>query len=163
MKIIKVNRGDKLDLNNSALIITLEGCPPCNELKKEFIPLARILEKYKNETAKIYNIDSKIFSKLKIMEVTSFPTILIFKNGILSKTFGDGDGDRSVDNLKQFFISELGLIQTGGAKRKNKSKRNSKRNNTRRGKRNSKCRGKCKCKGTRKCMCNKNCKCKGKI
>ena len=160
MKIIKVNRGDKLDLNNSALIITLEGCPPCNELKKQFTPLAKILEKYKHKTAKIYNIDSQIFSELNIMKVTSFPTIVIFKNKILSKTFGD---NRSVDNLKQFFTSELGLTQTGGAKRKNKSKRNSKRNNTRRGKRNNTRRGKCKCKGTRKCMCNKNCKCKGKI
>jgi len=160
MKIIKVNKGDILDLKNSALIITLEGCPPCNELKEQFTQLATILKKYKNETAKIYNIDSKIFSELKIMEVTSFPTIVIFKNGLLSKTFGD---NRSVDNLKRFFISELGLTQTGEAKRKNKSKRNSKCNNTRRGKRNNTRRGKCKCKGTRKCMCNKNCKCKGKI
>jgi hypothetical protein len=156
MKIIKVNRGDKLDLNNSALIITLEGCPPCNELKKQFTPLAKILEKYKHKTAKIYNIDSQIFSELKIMEVTSFPTIVIFKNKILSKTFGD---NRSVDNLKEFFTSELGLKQTGGAKRKSKSKRNSNSKNKskskRRGKRNNTRRG--------KCMCNKNCKCKGKI
>ena len=166
MQIKVVNQRDKVDLTNSALIITLNGCGPCNELKSRFSDINTQLNKYNNKTAKIYNIDSNIFANLArkkgLTQVTSFPTILIIKNNKVVKTY---DGDRSVNHLKNFFQTELGLTQKGGAK--SKRKRNSKRNNTRSGKciskRMSKRINKCRCKGTRKCMCNKKCKCKSKI
>jgi len=161
MKFIHVHSEDDItQLTNSInankdifLLIYMDGCGPCNQVRPEWKKLENVLHKdlqnpkYKNVVIVDINKDILEKTKTNIKSPVGFPTIMfVSKKGSIQENFEDStipNKNREIDAFVSWIETTLQQntsiktnkktkSQTGGSKRKkrnNKTKKHKKRNN----------------------------------
>jgi len=110
------------------MLIYMEGCGPCNQVRPEWKKLENVLKKYKNDNnVIIVDVDKDLIHKLKNIkkEPDGFPTIIYStKEGNIVENYEDSNitnKDRSIDSFVEwinFKLKENPKKQMGGKTKK---------------------------------------------
>jgi thiol-disulfide isomerase/thioredoxin len=91
---------------NSVVLVWASWCPHCVHAKPEYAKAAKMVKSRGGPNLLCLQHDGERDSEKKAMEVVSkahkvkgFPTVLLFKNGKMVKTFS---GDRTAENFVKF-------------------------------------------------------------
>lgn len=118
------------------LLIYMEGCGPCNQVRPEWKKLENVLHKHvKNPIYKnvvIIDINKDVLEKAKtnIKSPLGFPTItFVSKKGTIQENFEESscpNKNREIDAFVSWIQSKLNTNKSGGTRRKRKNKRSNK-------------------------------------
>ena len=96
--------------NNVFMLVYMEGCGPCNNVRPEWKKLENILKELNNRNdVAIVDVDKDFFEKIKYIQnkkLTGFPTIIyVTKKGKFIENYEDSDvkdKDRSIDSFVEW-------------------------------------------------------------
>lgn len=98
---------------NIFMLIYMEGCGPCNQVRPEWKKLENVLKNYNYKNVVIVDINKDVFDKMKtkIDPPIGFPTIkYISKNGIVQEDFENSNiqnKNREIDAFVDWIHSKL--------------------------------------------------------
>jgi len=142
MVFININKKNENNFKNSLdnllkkdhvfILIYMEGCGPCNQVRPEWEKLKNVLKKYKNnDKIIIIDIDNDSLEKLNSLSPpSSFPTIKYITNkGNIMENYEDSNislKDRSIDS----FVEWIDTKTKNNTIKNNTIKNNTIKNNT---------------------------------
>jgi vacuolar-type H+-ATPase subunit F/Vma7 len=119
--------------NKVFMLVYMEGCGPCNNVRPEWKKLENVLKELNNrDNIAIVDVDKDFFEKIKYVQkkqLSGFPTIIyVTKKGQIIENYEDSNiknKDRSIDSFVEWIKLKMKEdITTKNNKTYKKSKRN---------------------------------------
>jgi vacuolar-type H+-ATPase subunit F/Vma7 len=113
--------------NSVFMLVYMEGCGPCNNVRPEWKKLENVLKELNNRNdVAVVDVDKDLFEKIKYIQnkkLTGFPTIIyVTKKGQFIENYEDSDvkdKDRSIDSFVEWI--KLKTKEDQGSKNYNKT------------------------------------------
>jgi len=127
--------------NKVFMLVYMEGCGPCNNVRPEWKKLENVLKELNNrDDIAIVDVDKDFFEKIKYVQkkqLSGFPTIIfVTKKGHIIENYEDSNiknKDRSIDSFVEWIklkMKEDNATKNNKFTKNNKTYKKSKRNIT---------------------------------